>query len=99
MKSAVLPSFWSEYWHLSDNIRQSARKAYRLWAKNPFHPSLHFKCINSQESLWSVRVTRGYRALGVLEGDDETLLFPVLELLIHLRRFQHVISNNQLRQS
>ncbi|WP_227788697.1 MULTISPECIES: hypothetical protein [unclassified Nodularia (in: cyanobacteria)] len=72
MKSAVLPSFWSEYRHLSDNIRQSARKNYRLWAENPFHPSLHFKCINSQEGIWSVRVTRGYRALGLLEGDTVT---------------------------
>ncbi|MBW4675043.1 MAG: hypothetical protein KME52_13740 [Desmonostoc geniculatum HA4340-LM1] len=69
MKSAVLPSFWAEYRHLSDDIRQSARKAYRLWAKNPFHPSLHFKCINTQENIWSVRVTRSYRAIGVLEGD------------------------------
>ncbi len=72
MKSAVLPSFWSEYGQLSDDIRQSARKTYRLWVQNPFHPSLHFKCINSQEGIWSVRVTRSYRVLGVLEGDTVT---------------------------
>lgn len=72
MKSAVLPSFWVEYRQLNDNVRESARKAYRLWVNNPFHPSLHFKCINSQEDIWSVRVTRGYRALGVLEGDTVT---------------------------
>ncbi|MBD1834497.1 hypothetical protein H6F61_17790 [Cyanobacteria bacterium FACHB-472] len=72
MKSAALPSFWVEYRQLTNDLRQSARKAYRLWAKNPFHPSLHFKCINSQEDIWSVRVTRGYRALGVLEGDTVT---------------------------
>ncbi|MBD1879036.1 hypothetical protein [Coleofasciculus sp. FACHB-T130] len=72
MKSAVLPSFWVEYRQLSNDVRQSARKAYRLWANNPFHPSLHFKCINSQEDIWSVRVTRGYRALGILDGDTVT---------------------------
>ncbi|MBD1930514.1 hypothetical protein [Funiculus sociatus] len=72
MKSAALPSCWVEYRQLSNDLRQSARKAYRLWAKNPFHPSLHFKCINSQEDIWSVRVKRGYRALGVLEGDTVT---------------------------
>jgi mRNA-degrading endonuclease RelE of RelBE toxin-antitoxin system len=72
MKSTVLPSFWSEYRRLSDNVRQSARKTYRLWAENPFHPSLHFKCINTQENIWSVRVTRDYRALGVLESDTVT---------------------------
>jgi hypothetical protein len=72
MKSAVLPSFYGEHRQLSNDVRQSTRKAYRLWADNPFHPSLHFKCINSQEDIWSVRVTRGYRALGVLESDTVT---------------------------
>jgi len=72
MRSAVLPSFWAEYRRLSNGVRQSARKAYRLWAANPFHPSLHFKCINSREGIWSVRITRDYRAIGVLEGDTVT---------------------------
>lgn len=72
MKSAVLPTFWANYKSLSDDVKKSARKAYRLWAQNPFHPSLHFKCINNQESIWSVRVTRGYRAVGVLQGDTVT---------------------------
>ncbi|HEY9771432.1 MAG TPA: hypothetical protein V6C71_23555 [Coleofasciculaceae cyanobacterium] len=48
MKSATLPSFWENYRELSDEVRAGARKAYRLWAENPFHPSLHFKCINSK---------------------------------------------------
>jgi hypothetical protein len=69
MNSATLPSFWAEYQLLDENVRQSARKAYRLWKENPFHPSLHFKCINRQENLWSVRITRGYRAIGILEED------------------------------
>ena len=72
MKSATLPSFWVEHGRLSDEIRQNARKAYRLWAENPFHPSLHLKCINNKEDIWSVRVTRSHRALGVLEGDTVT---------------------------
>jgi hypothetical protein len=72
MKSVALPSFWTGYRQLSFPIRENARKAYRLWAKNPFHPSLHFKCIDSEEAIWSVRITRSYRALGVLEGDTVT---------------------------
>lgn len=72
MKSAALPSFWAAYESLDEDIKRSARKAYRLWSRNPFHPSLHFKCINREENVWSVRVTRGYRALGVLEGDTVT---------------------------
>lgn len=72
MKSATLPSFWAEYRQLSNPVRKAARKAYRLWAENPFHKSLHFKCINSDEAIWAVRVTCSYRALGVLEGDTVT---------------------------
>lgn len=72
MKSATLPSFWAAYEPLGDQVKRGARKAYRLWAQNPFHPSLHFGCINREENIWSVRITRGYRALGVLEGDTVT---------------------------
>jgi mRNA-degrading endonuclease RelE of RelBE toxin-antitoxin system len=72
MKSATLPSFWKAYRSLDRQIRGRARKAFRLWAENPFHPSLHFKCINTEEGIWSVRVTLGYRALGVLESDTVT---------------------------
>ena len=72
MKSATLPSFWSAYGSLEEELRRRARKAYQLWAENPFHPSLHFKCINSDEGIWSVRVSLGYRALGVWEGDTVT---------------------------
>ena len=46
MNSATLPSFWEAYGRLDDSVRQSARKAYALWANNPFHPSLRFKCVN-----------------------------------------------------
>jgi hypothetical protein len=72
MNSATLPSFWTAYRSLSEDLKQSARKAYRLWAENPFHPSLRFKCINQGENIWAVRITRGYRAVGVLEGDTVT---------------------------
>ena len=72
MKSATLPSFWSAYARLDENIKRSARKTYRLWAENPFHPSLRFKCVNRDEDIWSVRISRGYRALGILENDTVT---------------------------
>jgi mRNA-degrading endonuclease RelE of RelBE toxin-antitoxin system len=72
MKSATLPSFWTAYRSLDEDTRRQARKAYRLWAENPFHPSLHFKCINREEDIWSVRITRGYRAVGIFEGDTVT---------------------------
>ena len=72
MKSQTLPSFWEAYKNLRFELRQSARKTYRLWLENPFYPSLHFKCVNKEENIWSVRVTLGYRTLGVMEGDTVT---------------------------
>ena len=58
MKSDSLPSFWEAYVGLGQDIKTSARKAYRLWLHNPFYPSLRFKCINRDENIWSVRITR-----------------------------------------
>ncbi len=72
MKSATLPSFWTAYAALDTEIKQRARKAYRLWSENPFHPSLHFKCINDEEDIWSVRISRNYRAVGILSKDTVT---------------------------
>ena len=69
MKSLVLPSFWEAYRSLDVALRPRVRKAYRLWVRNPFHPSLRFKCVNRRDNVWGVRVTHGYRALGVVEGD------------------------------
>lgn len=72
MKSQTLESFWDTYRDLEKDIRVNTRKAYRFWSENPFHPSLHFKCINREESIWSVRITLAYRALGILDGDTVT---------------------------
>ena len=72
MNSATLPSFWESYKILSEEAKLQARKAFRLWANNPFHPSLRFKCVNRSENVWSVRISRGYRAIGILEGDAVT---------------------------
>ena len=72
MKSATLPSFWTAYASLDTEIKQRARKAYRLWSENPFHPSLHFKCINDEEDIWSARISRNYRAVGIFSKDTVT---------------------------
>ncbi|HYA40637.1 MAG TPA: hypothetical protein VEF34_05010 [Syntrophobacteraceae bacterium] len=72
MKSKTLPSFWATFRSLDESVKQATRKAFRLWTGNPFHPSLHFKCINTEEDIWAVRVTLGFRAVGILEGDTVT---------------------------
>jgi len=72
VKSQTLASFWDSYSSLDPSLRRRARKAFELWLEHPFHPSLRFKCINTEERIWSVRITRGVRALGILEGDTVT---------------------------
>ena len=72
MKSETLPSFWKMYHNIDNDIKRQAKKTYNLWSSNPFHPSLHFKCINDEEHIWSVRITRKYRALGIFESDTVT---------------------------
>lgn len=69
MKSQTLPSFWECYKPLPDSIKKSARKAYRLWVDRPFHPSLHFKCVNQDNAVWSLRVTLSCRVLGLMQDD------------------------------
>ena len=68
MNSHVLPSFWVGYRDLDPSVKALVKKAYRLWTENPFYPSLKFKCINKPESIWAVRVSRSYRALGILDA-------------------------------
>src|SRR5437588_2113805 len=63
MKSSATSSFWAAFASLPPEIQAQARKAYRLWQQNHRHPSLHFE---PKGDYWSVRITRGWRALGRL---------------------------------
>ena len=69
MRHFTLPSFWKHYRTLPRNIQSLADKNYRLLRANPAHPSLHFKKIETDKSVWSVRVGIRYRALGVEKPD------------------------------
>ncbi len=61
------PGFKPLYDALPQQVRDLADKNFALLKQNPKHPSLHFKRVRN--SLWSVRVGRGYRALAI-EGKD-----------------------------
>ena len=54
---------------LPSDIRNQARQAYRLFRDDPGHPGLRFKRVHQTEPIYSVRVSRGYRAVGVLRDD------------------------------
>lgn len=72
MNSQLTDDFLACFAKLPDAVKDQARRAYRLWRENSAHPSLQFKRIHGHEALYSVRVSKGYRALGLLEGDTIT---------------------------
>ena len=69
MKSRVTEDFLSCFAGLPEAVKDQARKSYRLWKNNPSHPGLRFKRIHHHEAMYSVRVSKGWRGLGLLEGD------------------------------
>ena len=71
MRSRATPRFWAAYRELPPEIKELARKAYGLFHDNPRHPSLQFKKVH-EDSIDSVRVTLGYRALSLLEDEEVT---------------------------
>jgi hypothetical protein len=70
VKSYVTDDFIAAFRVLPDAVKDQARKNYRLWRINPYHPSLHFKRVHPSEPLYSVRIGLGWRVLGLLEDDS-----------------------------
>ena len=65
MNPFTVKSYWKSYKGLPKKIQRDADRKFDLWKKNPFHPSLNFKCVNAEYNIWSVRVTMDYGALAV----------------------------------
>jgi len=59
-------NFWKLYRKLLQNIRELAHKQYTIFMDDPYHASLHFKCVHSSKTSYSARITKDYRVLGVL---------------------------------
>ncbi len=70
MKSFTVRSYWDAYKALPVDIQNQADRKYDLWKRNPFYPSLQFKCVDSKENIWSVRINMNYRALAAKDGND-----------------------------
>ena len=50
-------------------IRRQARDAFRQFIAEPNHPSLRFKKLPPHDDLWSVRISKDYRAIARWKGD------------------------------
>ena len=70
MKHRALPRFWQYYGQLPKEVRVRADKNFELLKSDPHHPSLHFKKVDADRKIWSVRIGLQYRALGVEKLDS-----------------------------
>lgn len=68
-RSSTTRRFWECLYQLPVEVQGQAFKQYALFEKNPFHTSLRFK---EKGRYWSVRVSRGYRAMAVRHENDLT---------------------------
>jgi hypothetical protein len=69
VKSHITNQFIKNFRALPDRIKNLARKNYRLWKDNPYHPSLNYKEVKEGTNIHSVRIGIGWRAIGILEDD------------------------------
>jgi hypothetical protein len=72
MTSRATRRFWDLFDGLPAPAQALAVKNYRLWLKNPAHPSLDFHRLRGGQDRYAVRVGDHYRALGRLEADTIT---------------------------
>ncbi len=70
MISHTTASFRKAFGQLPEQLQRQAREAYKRFQQDPFHSSLHFKQIHPTKPVYSVRVGRDYRAVGVRNRDE-----------------------------
>ena len=67
MNSSTTRSFRNRFRNLPPEVQRLARKNFKLWLRDPAHPSLHFKKV---KHFWSARVGSHYRALALWKGNN-----------------------------
>ncbi len=70
IRSRTTPSFRHLLAQLPADVQRQAREAYRYFRNDPTHPGLQFKRVSQREPIYSVRVGRSYRAVGLWEGAE-----------------------------
>ncbi len=71
VRSIATRRFWDLFNGLPPEIQKLAIKNYKLWRRDPHHPSLRFRRLQGSGDRFTVRVGDRYRALGRLT--DETI--------------------------
>jgi len=74
MTSRTTDRFWRCYRELPEQVRKEAKEAYNKFKRDPYYPGLHFKRIHSARPIFSIRITRDYRAVGI-QQDRQIIWF------------------------
>jgi len=69
MKSLTTLQFWKLYDALPEEVQYRADRAYELWQINPQAHALYFKRVGKKKPVYSVRIGRRYRAMGLLDAE------------------------------
>lgn len=64
MKSKTTKRFRKAFSLLPVEIQDQGRSAYKQFKINTWHSSLRFKCVHPVLPIYSVRICKGYRAVG-----------------------------------
>jgi hypothetical protein len=70
VKSRTTEKFRKAFAELPEQVRRHAKNVYKIFQNNPYHPSLHFKQVHSIKPVYSVRINRDFRAVGVRENEE-----------------------------
>ena len=58
------------YGNLPKQIRKQAMEAYSQFKRDSYYPGLHFKRVHSSRPIYSVRITKDYRAVGIQQNNE-----------------------------
>lgn len=70
MNSKATERFWKCFAELPTSVKKKAKEAYKEFRIDPYYPGLHFKRVHSTRPIFAVRITKDYRAVGILQGDE-----------------------------
>ena len=74
MISHTTESFRKALLKLPDSVRSQTRLAYQQFKKDPYYPSLQFKCVHEVKPVYSARINIDYRVVGIM-NDNEIVWF------------------------
>jgi hypothetical protein len=71
-----LETFWKSYAELPAQVKERARRAFRLFQEGvddpPFHPSLRIRKMMGHDNIWEGHITRQYVFTFQIESNPET---------------------------